>query len=423
MKIACILIFALGAALTAHADFSYTTTTKRETRMRDGTLAPAAGAAARPQTVKYYLKGQKIKRESVSGINENTATITDFGAQTVTGIYHGLKTYEVTKHPYMQQGLKEMTYFCGVEAKIDVKETGERRVINGYSASEVLVTIRPQSPDASTAPVPANDAAIEPKWQCDVAEWEMWLSPDMPGIEEWRAFSQKNEDGSLSVALTDLIQGPNPQDTVTLQQASQQGFPVLQVFRWGVMGLPPIETTMESSDFSTSPIPDSVFAIPAGYRQILAQQGAPSNGSASAGQIGSAPSARAGSGSGNGGGSGASGSVAPGSGGAVGRVYHIGGGVSAPSLIYKVEPNYTEEARKSKIQGVVILYVEIDPTGTPSNIKVTRHLDAGLDDKAIEAVKKWKFKPGMRNGQAVTVAASIEINFRLLEDRPQAPNR
>ena len=94
-------------------------------------------------------------------------------------------------------------------------------------------------------------------------------------------------------------------------------------------------------------------------------------------------------------------------------VYRVGGGVSAPVLLHKVDPEYTEEARAAKYEGTVVLYVEIDPTGTPTNIKVERGLWLDLDAKAIEAVKHWKFKPGQKDGKPVTVAATIELNFRL----------
>lgn len=100
--------------------------------------------------------------------------------------------------------------------------------------------------------------------------------------------------------------------------------------------------------------------------------------------------------------------------GAGGGVYRVGGGVSAPVLIHKTEPIYTEEARKAKYQGTVLLYVEINPDGRPTNIKVQRRLGLGLDEKAIEAVQQWRFKPGMKDGRPVTVAATIEVNFRLL---------
>jgi TonB family protein len=92
----------------------------------------------------------------------------------------------------------------------------------------------------------------------------------------------------------------------------------------------------------------------------------------------------------------------------------VGGGVSAPALLYKVEPEYSEEARKAKYQGTVTLYVEVDPNGQARNIRVVRSLGLGLDEKAIEAVMKWKFRPGTKDGRPVAVAATIEVNFRLL---------
>jgi TonB family protein len=88
--------------------------------------------------------------------------------------------------------------------------------------------------------------------------------------------------------------------------------------------------------------------------------------------------------------------------------------VTAPSLLFKVEPEYSEEARRAKYQGVVLLYVEVDPSGRATDIRVQRSLGLGLDEKAIEAVKKWKFLPGKKDGKAVAVAATIEVNFRLL---------
>jgi TonB family protein len=95
------------------------------------------------------------------------------------------------------------------------------------------------------------------------------------------------------------------------------------------------------------------------------------------------------------------------------NVYRVGGGVSAPVVISKKDPEYSEEARSANYQGTVLLSVEIDPNGTATNIKVVRSLGLGLDEKAIEAVKQWKFKPGQKDGNPVTVAATIEVNFRL----------
>ncbi|HEX4279040.1 MAG TPA: energy transducer TonB [Bryobacteraceae bacterium] len=122
-----------------------------------------------------------------------------------------------------------------------------------------------------------------------------------------------------------------------------------------------------------------------------------------------------GNGSGGGLGSGNGGGFGPGSGGGIGGgVYKVGGGVSQPSVLFKVDPEYSEEARKAKYSGTVALAVVVDVEGHARDIHVIKSLGMGLDEKAIEAVEKWKFKPGMKGGQAVNVRATIEVNFRLL---------
>ncbi|HKW99882.1 MAG TPA: energy transducer TonB [Bryobacteraceae bacterium] len=139
----------------------------------------------------------------------------------------------------------------------------------------------------------------------------------------------------------------------------------------------------------------------------LAKIGPPSNGPGSGAGIGS--------GSGGGVGSGHGGGFGPGEGGGVGGgVFRVGGGVSAPVVLYKVDPEYSEEARKAKYSGTVVLQLVVDSTGRARDIRVVRSLGLGLDEKAIEAVNKWKFRPGYRNGQPVAVQATIEVNFRLL---------
>jgi TonB family protein len=95
-------------------------------------------------------------------------------------------------------------------------------------------------------------------------------------------------------------------------------------------------------------------------------------------------------------------------------VYTIGGGVSQPQLLKKIEPEYSELARVAQFQGSVGLSIVVGADGTPQNIQVTKPLGLGLDEKAIEAVSQWQFKPGTKAGQAVPVMAIIEVNFRLL---------
>jgi TonB family protein len=93
-----------------------------------------------------------------------------------------------------------------------------------------------------------------------------------------------------------------------------------------------------------------------------------------------------------------------------------GSKITAPSVIDKVVPVYTEEARLARVEGTVVLYAEVAPDGTARNLRVVRSLGSGLDEKAIECVKQWKFKPGQKEGNPVTVSATIEVNFRLTRD-------
>ena len=139
----------------------------------------------------------------------------------------------------------------------------------------------------------------------------------------------------------------------------------------------------------------------------LARLGPPSNGSGAGGGIGNGRGGGIGSGDGAG--------FGPGSGGGFGGgAFRVGGGVSQPSVLLKVNPEYSEEARKAKFSGTVLLQLIVGVDGKAHDIKVTRGVGMGLDEKAVEAVAKWKFSPGKKNGQPVPVYATVEVNFRLL---------
>jgi len=134
--------------------------------------------------------------------------------------------------------------------------------------------------------------------------------------------------------------------------------------------------------------------------------GPPSNGTGGGGGIGSGYGGGVGSGTGPG--------VGPGHGGGYGGgAYRVGGGVSAPKVLFDPDPEYSEEARKAKYQGVVVLWLVVGPDGKPQQIRVQRSLGMGLDEKAIEAVKQWRFEPAKKDGQAVPVQINVEVNFRL----------
>lgn len=91
----------------------------------------------------------------------------------------------------------------------------------------------------------------------------------------------------------------------------------------------------------------------------------------------------------------------------------VGGDVTKPEKIDSPPPQYTEIARKARIQGVVIVQAIIDKTGTVTNVKVLKGLPMGLDQEAVKAIKRWKFKPATLNGKPVDVYYNLTVNFRL----------
>lgn len=134
--------------------------------------------------------------------------------------------------------------------------------------------------------------------------------------------------------------------------------------------------------------------------------GPPSNGIGVGGGLGN--------GSGGGVGSGRGPGVGPGYGGGYGGgIYRVGNGVSPPVAIYDPEPDYSEEARKAKYQGVVVLAVVVGPDGKAHDPRVQRSLGMGLDEKAMEKIREWKFEPAKKDGKAVAVLVSIEVSFHL----------
>lgn len=92
----------------------------------------------------------------------------------------------------------------------------------------------------------------------------------------------------------------------------------------------------------------------------------------------------------------------------------VRGSQSGLVVLYKVEPDYSDEARKAQLQGLVILRIEVDERGVPRNPKIVRSLGLGLDDRAIEAVQQWRFRPSYRDGKPAVATAFVEVNFRLL---------
>jgi hypothetical protein len=263
----------LAASFVARADFSYTTTQKN----------PGGES-----TSKHYLKGQKMM------------TVMDFAAQTITTINNTNKTYRVRK--FSDLGSTTMQG----DVQVDVKSSGQKKTINGFNASEVVMTMQMDNPGTPDAP----------KIQM---EMHLWISPDVPGAQEQHAFYQKNlgkfpwsamaqgANPSMQKAMAELQRkmadmngiavlqtvkmggggggGAGVSDShadqmaqarARLEEMQKQGGPQAQAAAQALarMGAAPgggggsgFEINMESSNFSTASIPDSIFAIPAGYQQ------------------------------------------------------------------------------------------------------------------------------------------------------------
>jgi TonB family protein len=123
-----------------------------------------------------------------------------------------------------------------------------------------------------------------------------------------------------------------------------------------------------------------------------------------------------GSGIGTGAGPGRGSGIGPGFGGGIGGgAYQPGNGVIVPTVIRDVKPQYTAEAMRAKVQGVVVVECVVLTDGTVGNVEVVRSLDPtfGLDQEAVKAAKQWRFKPGMRMGEPVPVLVTIELTFTL----------
>jgi len=136
------------------------------------------------------------------------------------------------------------------------------------------------------------------------------------------------------------------------------------------------------------------------------------------------PSLSQGSGTGGGAGTGSGTGIGPGrgsglgdgyGGGTGGGAYRPGNGVSLPRVLREVKPQYTSDAMRAKVQGVVLLECVVQKDGSVGDVQVVRSLDStfGLDTEAIKAAKQWRFAPGTRMGEPVPVVITIELTFTL----------
>jgi periplasmic protein TonB len=121
-----------------------------------------------------------------------------------------------------------------------------------------------------------------------------------------------------------------------------------------------------------------------------------------------------GAGAGGGVGPGRGGGYGPGDGGGYGDgLYQVGGAVTAPKLIYAIDPEFSDEARRAKFQGDCMVSLIVDVQGKPKQVRVVHHLGMGLDERAVAAVKQYRFKPATLKGMPVPVEINVEVIFRI----------
>jgi TonB family protein len=99
-------------------------------------------------------------------------------------------------------------------------------------------------------------------------------------------------------------------------------------------------------------------------------------------------------------------------------VYSLSRAITPPTPIYQPEPEYSEEARRKSVSGIVLLKLVVTAKGDTSNIMIARSLGSGLDEKAIEAVRQWKFKPATKDGEPVSVQIAVEVSFHVAKREP-----
>lgn len=96
------------------------------------------------------------------------------------------------------------------------------------------------------------------------------------------------------------------------------------------------------------------------------------------------------------------------------QVYDAGGDVKPPQVIHSILPKFTDKSRETQVSGTVLIGLVVDEDGNPGSVQVKKSLEKDLDERAVEAVKQWKFKPGTRQDKPVAVRVSIEIKFKRL---------
>ena len=418
---ACALAGALFLAQSARADV----TMRSKIDYKMGSYLPAAAAEMLNKQmgdivangVSVRIKGKRSLTSSglvlvLSDQEKGTVTLLDpkgkrYATSTLAEYPDKLKAAMPSIPPEAAKMMESM--------KFDVKtdRTGKTDVFKGIKAEELLVMVTVEMPAPMTAMAMTMEMHM---WAATKDELER-----VPALKELAAYMTAQATGTDPASMAakmfgalpgvgDKLKGPMEQIVKASSQAVLRTQMKMKMPGTAqMMGAkdpnePFMDMTTDLIELSAEPVPDAAFEVPADFQsapledliQLInpARQQAPrAQPPAPVPQAAAAPAAPV----------------------QAGGVFRVGGGVTAPKLVRKVEPQYDEGARQDKVEGTVLLYVQVTPEGKAANIRVLHSLGAPLDTKAIEAVQQWEFSPGTKAGQPVTVEAQIEVNFRLTD--------
>jgi TonB family protein len=435
MKIRILLpaiLLALAAGPAARADL----TLRYKLTLKAGEGMPQPVAAAVAQAV------EKIPAEVVTEIHGDLArsdlmgkaalidyrrrqiTVLDaaekrFATEPLDDFPNSMSTALAQPPPEAAAALRDMKF------DVQNKDTGLIASIDGIRAeeSDVVMTISVPGPQGQSLEIRVEvgiwrPLADEMARRPELKEYAAWsarvnradlridmlshLVPAMAGFaEQMRGAIESLEKTGDRPALRMHAAVSMPGLAKLLGQMREQGG-VVQ----GGLGLAEsmMDVNLELAEMSAAPLAEDLFAVPVGFHSVAMKdlmappavatiQPPPAAPHPAAAPIPATPTPE-------------------------GGVLRVGGGVTAPMLTSKVEPQYSEEARRDHVEGTVVLTAVVGSDGVAHELSVLRSLRPDLDRKAIETVSQWKFRPGEKDGKPVNVQVTVEVNFRLRDNPP-----
>jgi TonB family protein len=395
------LFLVLGVCCRADLTLRYTVETKI------GSGAPSAlaktleqqMAATPPQGRSIRIKGDKTLSKVgalMAIIDNSTSAITLLNAATKQ--YAQVSSAEVIDGLRASLPAAPAALLKNMKFDVQTSKTGQFAMFSGMRAEEHLMAI-----------TVSMDVPGTPEGPLIRMETHTWLAnPDelnrIPALRQYAVTAQRAMNvgaaGDAMEKLFEQLPGVAEKMRVLTDEAASNAGSLAMKIQAALYipkadpNAPMLTMTTDLAEISSDPIDDSVFAVPPDF-----QLAAPAELVKALTPARAAPAPQ---------------NLAPGE-----QISRVGGGVSAPSVIYKRDPEYTKEALRAKLEGTVTLNIVVDKEGTPRNIQIVQPLGLGLDEKAIETVSQWKFRPGQKDGQPVNVAAMIKVSFKLLADPPQ----